>query len=264
MNILQEIAQRTKERIDTQKKILPMAQIIEMVHLNQQRGQSVCDFPFEKALKAEDIALICEIKKASPSKGIIAKDFSYLDIAKDYEGAGAAAISVLTEPFYFMGNNSYLREIAKTAKIPLLRKDFTVDSYMIYEAKLLGASAVLLICAILDSDTLVEYISTAHNLGLSAVVEVHNENEIAMALSAGARIIGVNNRNLKTFKVDITLSEHLRKLVPGDILFISESGISSPGDITKLREISADAALIGESIMRSLDKKAEINRLRGK
>lgn len=258
MNILQEIADRTKERVEAQKKIIPLEQIKEMVCTNA--GNS---FPFEQALKSDDIAFICEIKKASPSKGVIAEDFPYIDIAKDYEAAGAAAISVLTEPFYFMGNDNYLREIADAVKIPLLRKDFTVDSYMIYEAKLLGASAVLLICSILDSSTLAEYIAIAHKLGLSALVEVHCEKEISMALSAGARIIGVNNRNLKTFEVDIALSERLRKLVPPDILFVSESGINSPIDIAKLRQIGANAVLIGESLMRRQDKRAEINRLRG-
>jgi indole-3-glycerol phosphate synthase len=168
---------------------------------------------------------------------------------------------VLTEPYYFKGNDRYLHEIANTVKIPLLRKDFTIDSYMIYEAKILGASAVLLICALLDKDTLAEYISIAHNLGLSALIETHNEDEIETALSVGARIIGVNNRDLKTFNVDITLSERLKKIVPADILFISESGINSPEDIANLRHIGADAVLIGESIMRSSDKQVEIKRL---
>ena len=241
-----------------QKKVLPMERVMEMV-----RPDTASRFPFENALKSKDIAFICEIKKASPSKGVIAEDFPYLDIAKDYEAAGAAAISVLTEPFWFKGHDSYLREIADTVKTPLLRKDFTIDSYMIYEAKLLGASAVLLICSVLDRDTLAEYIAISHSLGLSALVEAHDEDEIETALSAGARIIGVNNRNLKTFDVDITLSERLRKLVPPDVLFVSESGISSPADIEMLRGIGADAVLIGESIMKSVDKKTEINRLRG-
>lgn len=258
LNILQKITHSTKERVEAQKKILPMAQIIEMM-----RPSAESSFSFENALKSKDIAFICEIKKASPSKGIIAEDFPYIDIAKDYEAAGAAAISVLTEPFWFKGDDRYLREIADAVKIPLLRKDFTVDSYMIYEAKLLGASAVLLICSILDKNTLAEHISTSHSLGLSALVEVHNEDEIEMALTAGARIIGVNNRNLKTFEVDITLSERLRKLVPSEIIFVSESGISSPSDIDMLRKIGANAVLVGESIMKSIDKKAEVNRLRG-
>ena len=258
MNILQEIVGRTKERIEAQEKILPPEKIIEMA-----QAVRTSDFPFEKALRTKDIAFICEIKKASPSKGVISEDFPYLNIAKEYETAGAAAISVLTEPFYFEGNDRYLQEIAKTVSIPLLRKDFVVDSYMIYEAKLLGASAVLLICAILTDDTLAEYINIAHSLGLSALVETHSEEEVSMALSAGARVVGVNNRNLETFEVDITLSERLKKLVPPDIIFISESGISQPVDIVKLREIGANAALIGESIMRKSDKVAEINRLRG-
>ena len=256
MNILQAIAERTKKRIEAQKKMLPPDKIAEMACIGTKNG-----FPFEKALRSEDIAFICEIKKASPSKGIIAEDFPYLDIAKDYETAGAAAISVLTEPFYFMGSDQYLREIANTANVPLLRKDFTVDSYMIYEAKLHGASAVLLICALLNKDTLSEYVNTSHNLGLSALVEVHDEEEVSMALSCGARIIGVNNRNLKTFEVDIGLSGKLRKLVPPDVLFVSESGIQDAHDIAKLREMGADAALIGESLMRSGDIKAAMQAL---
>ncbi|MCL1819940.1 MAG: indole-3-glycerol phosphate synthase TrpC [Oscillospiraceae bacterium] len=272
MNILHEIAQRTKERIEERKKTLPLEKIIDSVGAAfsppafpfEKRAVGddrpyMDDFPFEKSLKSDDIAFICEIKKASPSKGIIAEEFPYLDIAKDYEAAGAAAISVLTEPFYFQGSDSYLREIADTVTIPLLRKDFTVDSYMIYEAKLLGASAVLLICSILDKDTLAEYIDIAHDIGLSALVETHSEEEVHTALSAGARIIGVNNRNLKTFEVDITLSERLRPLVPPDVLFVSESGVSRPEDISKLREIGADAALVGETLMRAPDKKAALD-----
>lgn len=258
MNILQEIAARTKERIDEQKKLQPIEKVVELARSVPNYG-----FRFEKVLQTSDIAFICEIKKASPSKGIIAEDFPYLDIAKEYEAAGAAAISVLTEPYYFKGDNGYLREIADTVSIPLLRKDFTVDSYMIYEAKVLGASAVLLICAILDQDTLAEYVSIAHDLGLSALVETHSEEEVDMALTAGARIIGINNRDLSTFTVDITLSERLRKMVPNDILFVSESGIKTSDDIDKLRTMGANAALIGETFMRSADKKAEINRLRG-
>ena len=240
MNILQEIAERTKERIAAKQ-----------------------DFPFEKALRGKDVSFICEIKKASPSKGIIAEDFPYLQIAKDYEAAGAAAISVLTEPFWFQGSDDYLREIANAVQIPLLRKDFTVDSFMIYEAKFLGASAVLLICSILTEAELAEYIKIAHGIGLSALVEVHSQEETEMALAAGARIIGVNNRDLKTFEIDLSLSERLRKLVPPEIIFVAESGISTAADIEKLRRINAHAALIGESIMRSPDKIAAIKKLYG-
>jgi indole-3-glycerol phosphate synthase len=255
MNILAEIAERTKERVREQKAVGAIC--------DRPQANEVRPYAFETALKQPDIAFICEIKKASPSKGVIAEDFPYLDIAKDYEAAGAAAISVLTEPFYFQGDDRYLREIAGTVKIPLLRKDFTVDSYQIYEAKALGASAVLLICAILDKGTLSEYIKIAHGIGLSALVEAHDERETEMALSAGARIVGVNNRDLKTFRVDISLSGRLRKLVPEDVIFVAESGISTPEDINRLREAGADAALIGETFMRAPDKKAAIAKLRG-
>ena len=258
MNILQEIAWRTRERIEARKRILPLDKIMETACSNTGGG-----LLFEKALRSEDIAFICEIKKASPSKGIIAGEFPYLDIARDYVAAGAAAISVLTEPYYFKGSDQYLRDIADVVSIPLLRKDFIVDRYMIYESKLLGASAVLLICAILDQDTLAEYISIAYDLGLSALVETHDEEEVDMALSAGARIIGVNNRNLKTFEVDITLSERLRALAPPDVLFVSESGVSRAEDISRLRRNSIDAVLIGEALMRSPDKKAALADLRG-
>ena len=246
MNILNEIAARTQERINEKKKILPLVKIKEMA---EQSGKNQ-DFPFERTLRDDDISFICEVKKASPSKGIISEDFPYLQIAKGYEASGASAISVLTEPYYFQGDDCHLREIADAVSIPLLRKDFTVDEYMIYEAKILGASAVLLICAILDKDTLAEYISIAHNIGLSVLVETHDEVEIEMALNAGTRIIGVNNRDLKTFEVDITLSERLRPLVPEDIIFISESGIKTPDDIAKLRKIGANAVLVGETLMR--------------
>ena len=279
MNILHEIAQRTMERVEAQKKAFPLERIKEMVcHYTSSdplpqstpAGSGCCKsdadsgFAFENALRSDDIAFICEIKKASPSKGVIAKDFPYLDIARDYEAAGAASISVLTEPYYFKGSDRYLREIADAVSIPLLRKDFTVDSYMIYEAKLLGASCVLLICALLEQDALEEYIATAHNLGLSALVEIHDEREMDMALSASARIIGVNNRNLKTFEVDMTLSERLRALAPPDVLFVSESGISQSEDIARLRRIGVDGVLIGETLMRAPDKKAALAELRGK
>jgi len=258
MDILQELAARTKERVEAQKAVIPPVKMAELAHSLPARG-----FPFEAALRGPDIALICEVKKASPSKGVITQDFPYLDIAREYEAAGAAAVSVLTEPSRFRGDDRYLREIADAVSIPLLRKDFTVDSYMIDQAKVLGASAVLLICALLDDDTLATYIRAADNLGLSALVEAHDEKEIRMALDADARIVGVNNRDLRTFEVDITLSEQLRPLVPRDILFVSESGIQSSEDIARLRAAGVNAALVGESVMRSADKKAAIARLRG-
>jgi len=237
---------------------LPIERLIEMAY---QAGISN-EFPFEKALRSDDIAFICEIKKASPSKGIISDDFPYLEIAKDYEAAGAAAISVLTEPYYFMGDDAHLKEISEAVKVPLLRKDFIVDSYMIYEAKLLGAAAVLLICAILEQDTLAEYINIAHGIGLSCLVEAHNGHELNMAISAGARIIGVNNRNLKTFSIDTGNSIRMRKLVPPGVIFVSESGIRTAKDVGLLRANKVDAVLIGEALMIAHDKKAMLDTLR--
>lgn len=220
-------------------------------------------FPFRKALSGDEISFICEVKRASPSKGLIAPDFPYLDIARDYERAGASAISCLTEPFWFKGRDEYLAEISNAVTIPVLRKDFTVDEYMIYEAKTLGASAVLLICSILSKEQLSEYLGIAHSLGLSALVEAHDEDEVRTALSVGAGIIGVNNRDLRTFTVDINNSARLRKLVPPEILFVSESGIKTAADIEALRSNGTNAVLIGETLMRSPDKKAALDELRG-
>lgn len=220
-------------------------------------------FPFEAALQKAGIAYICEVKKASPSKGIIAEDFPYLTIAKEYEQAGAGAVSVLTEPEFFLGSDRYLEEIAKNVSIPVLRKDFTVDEYQIYEAKTLGASAVLLICSLLDEQTLRYFLEICDTLGLSALVEAHTAEEIDMAVKAGARIIGVNNRNLKTFDVDVSNCARLRSLVPGNILFVAESGVKTPADIDSLRNTGADAVLIGETLMKSTDKKAALEILNG-
>lgn len=220
-------------------------------------------FPFRKALSGDEISFICEVKRASPSKGLIAPDFPYLDIARDYERAGASAISCLTEPFWFKGRDEYLAEISNAVTIPVLRKDFTVDEYMIYQAKTLGASAVLLICSILSKEQLSEYLGIAHSLGLSALVEAHDEDEVRTALSVGAGIIGVNNRDLRTFTVDINNSARLRKLVPPEVLFISESGIKTAADIEALRSNGTNAVLIGETLMRSPDKKAALDELRG-
>lgn len=258
--ILEEIAERTKVRVAEQKKKISLEEIkTKALEMDANTG-----FPFLKALQQEDISFICEVKKASPSKGLIAPDFPYVEIAKEYEEAGAAAISVLTEPYYFQGKNEYLEEIVKNVTIPVLRKDFTVDEYMIYEAKTIGASCVLLICAILDLSTLKKYLDLAHSLGLSAIVEAHDEEEVKMALESGAKIIGVNNRDLRTFTVDINNSARYRKMVPEDIVFISESGIKTAADIQKLRENGTNAVLIGETFMRSADKKAALKELRGK
>ena len=258
MTILDELAEYAKERVENQKKKISLAEIKNSA-LSLPKG----DFSFEKALKKDDIAFICECKKASPSKGIIAENFPYLQIAKNYETAGADCISVLTEPKWFLGSDEYLKEIANAVSIPCLRKDFTVDEYMIYQAKLFGASAVLLICSILSESKLKEYIAICEMLGLSALVEVHDESEIQTALQAGAKIIGVNNRNLKDFSVDTNNSGNLRKLVPNDIIFVSESGVKTSEDVQTLRNIGANAVLIGETLMRAENKSQKLAELRG-
>ena len=258
MTILDELAAYAKERVQAAEKALPPAVLREQAFALP-KGH----FAFENALKTPDISFICECKKASPSKGLIAPDFPYLRIARDYEAAGADAISVLTEPKWFLGSDQYLRQIAENVSIPCLRKDFTVDEYMIYQAKLLGASAVLLICSILSPSQLREYLSLCDELGLSALVEAHDEAEIQMALTAGARIIGVNNRNLRDFTVDTQNSARLRKLLPPDVLFVSESGVRSAEDVASLRKIGADAVLIGETLMRAEDKAAKLRELKG-
>lgn len=256
--ILDEIAARTRERIVLAKQAYPP----ENVRREAEALARTAEYPFEQALKEPGLSFICEVKKASPSKGVIAGHFPYQEIAKDYEAAGAAAISVLTEPFYFQGQNDYLKEIAATVKIPVLRKDFMIDPYMIYEAKIMGASAILLICAILEEAQLREYRQLAEALGMSALAEAHDETEVERALRSGARIIGVNNRNLQTFEVDVANSVRLRSLVPDEYVFVSESGIQGPEDTRKLYENGTDAVLIGETLMRSPDKKAALALLR--
>lgn len=314
--ILDEIAAKTKERVAEQKKKVPLEemkrQALDIVARETDNGSSpYSKFLFRDNLAADGISFICEVKKASPSKGLIAPDFPYVEIAKEYEAAGASAISVLTEPFYFQGSNQFLMDIKKEVNIPLLRKDFTVDEYMIYEAKVIGASAVLLICAILDDEQLASYLQLAHELGMSALVEAHDEEEVRRAIACGAGIIGVNNRDLRTFTVDIMNSVRLRKLIPdmvpakrspmkestkgstkgsgtdtvcdvrSDIeydrgsdpfvecsvhqkmVYVSESGIKTKEDIDRLKANGTDAVLIGETFMRSPDKKKLFAELRG-
>lgn len=255
--ILDNIITTTKTRLNKEKQKITFDQmklLAEQIHCPS-------GFPFEAALKKQDISFICEVKKASPSKGIIAQDFPYVEIAIDYEKAGASCISVLTEPDFFMGCNEYLIEIRKNVCIPLLRKDFIIDAYQIYQAKVIGADCILLIAAVLKKETLGEYINLCDHLGLSALVEAHDEKEVESAIGAGARIIGVNNRNLKTFEVNIQNSIQLRKLVPEHILFIAESGIKTAEDIQALRAAQVDGVLIGETLMRSLDKKKMLQEL---
>ncbi|MBR4225160.1 MAG: indole-3-glycerol phosphate synthase TrpC [Oscillospiraceae bacterium] len=258
MTILDELAAYARERVAAAKKILSTGELREKA-LSLPKGS----FEFEAALGKPDISFICECKKASPSKGIIAEDFPYMTIAREYEQAGADLISVLTEPKWFLGSDEYLREIASQVSIPCLRKDFTVDEHMIYEAKLLGAKAVLLICSISSEEEIRRYIGICDELGMSALVEAHDADEIRTALRCGARIVGVNNRDLKTFSVDTGNSRRLRELVPGDVLFVSESGISCAEDVQRLREAGADAVLVGETLMRAEDKAAKLKELRG-
>ena len=249
--ILDQLVDHARERVAEAKKKIPFEKMKQMA-LEMAAKEPVRDaFAFEKALRRPELSFICECKKASPSKGLIAPDFPYLEIAKEYEKAGADCISVLTEPRWFLGKDQYLR------------KDFAVDPYMIYEAKVLGASAVLLICSILEKAQLKEYLQIAEGLGLSALVEAHDEEEIAKALEAGARIIGVNNRNLKDFTVDTENSRKLRNMIPKEVLFVSESGVKTPEDVQKLREIGADAVLIGETLMRAADKSETLAYLTG-
>ena len=256
--MLDEIVEKTRQRIAEAKEMKSLEELkaevgqLEITH----------EFPFKNALNDDEISIIAEVKRASPSKGMIVEDFDYVAIAKEYESAGASAISVLTEPYFFKGSDDYLREIAENVSIPILRKDFVVDEYMIWEAKLLGASCVLLIVSILSIVELKKFLDLAHDLGLSAIVETHDGNEIMTALTVGAEIIGVNNRNLQDFTVDIENSISLRRCVSGDVIFISESGIKTPEDVRKLKENDVDAVLIGETLMKSNDKKAMISELK--
>jgi len=258
MTILDELAAYAGERVSKNKAVLSLEELKAEVKLLPKKN-----FEFEKALMKEDISFICECKKASPSKGLIAPDFPYLQIAKEYEAAGADCISVLTEPKWFLGSDDYLKEITDNVSIPCIRKDFTVDEYMIYEARKLGASAVLLICSILTEEQIKEYIGICDELGLSALVEAHDEEEIETAVRCGARLIGVNNRNLKDFTVDTGNSARLRKLIPENVVFVSESGVKSTEDICELRKIGANAALVGETLMRAADKTAKLKELKG-
>ena len=255
--ILGKIAESTLTRVEKAKKIFSPEQIKKEVltaNSNNQfaRGQKI---NFYKALAAPGLSFICEVKKASPSKGIISEDFPWMEIAKDYEEGGAAAVSVLTEPEFFLGSDQYLREISASVKIPTLRKDFIIDAYQLYEAKLWGAKAALLICALLEPETLSEFLSVAETLELDCLVEIHSEAEAEEAIAAGARIIGINNRDLTTFNVDTGLASRLRKKIPSGILTVAESGINSADDIRKLKDTGVDAVLIGESLMRSSDRK---------
>ncbi len=257
--ILDELAMHAKMRVVEARNREPLSVVRERAE-----ARPFPDFAFEKALSGPDLAFICEVKKASPSKGLIAPEFPYVQIAKDYEAADADAISVLTEPKWFLGSKEYLNEIADAVSVPCLRKDFTVDEYMIWSARARGASAVLLICAILDDARLRAFRELADELGLSALVEAHEEREVERALNAGARVVGVNNRDLRDFTVDTGNSARLRSLIPDDVLYVSESGVKTAEDVAQLRAMGADAVLIGETLMRAADKTAKLAELRSR
>ena len=261
--ILDNLAAATQARVERKKAHIPLETVKEQA-LNLAAKEGTFTFPFEQAVAKEGISFICEVKKASPSKGIIAEDFPYLEIAREYEKAGADCISVLTETDYFKGEDRFLREINDAVQIPTIRKDFIIDEYMIYEAKLLGASCVLLIAALLDTETIRQYKAICDQLGLSALVEAHDEAEAASALEAGARMVGVNNRNLKDFTVDIHNSTMLRERVPRNVLFVAESGIKTAEDITELVSAGVNGVLIGETLMRSPDKARMLDELRSR
>ena len=254
MTILDEIAAKTRERVAACKAVVPLEQVKrEALKMDANTG-----YPFEKAIAKEGLSFICEVKKASPSKGLIAREFPYVDIAQDYEKGGASAVSVLTEPYYFQGSDQYLKEIRQAISLPIIRKDFVVDEYMIYEAKVMGADAVLLICAILTDEELARFFALVDSLGLTALVEAHDQQEVNRALTAGARLVGVNNRDLHTFTVDINNSIRYRKSVPKNILFVSESGIKTKEDIRRLVENQVNGVLIGETMMVAPDRAAAV------
>jgi len=255
-------AKETLSHEQAQKQALALAEKEQAAHAAHAAHAAPSEpLPFERSLSAPGLSFICEVKKASPSKGVIAEDFPFLKIAKEYEEGGAAAISVLTEPEFFLGSGEYLRKIAAAVQIPVLRKDFIIDPYQIYEAKIWGAKAVLLICALLEQETLSAFLKTASELSLDCLVEIHSEAEAQEALAAGARIIGINNRDLTTFNVDSGLTLRLRKLIPPGVLTVAESGVKSPDDIRALKETGVDAVLIGESLMRSADRKKFLREL---
>ena len=258
MTILDQLAEHARERTARAKAHRPLSEL-----RREAAALPKGEFRFEQALSGSELAFICECKRASPSRGMIAPEFPYLEIAEDYDAAGAEAISVLTEPKWFLGSDDYLRQIARAVSVPCLRKDFTVDEYMLYEAKLLGASAALLICSILDAGQLREYLAVCGELGLSALVEAHDEAEVETALGAGARVIGVNNRDLRDFSVDTGNSRRLRKLIPESVLFVSESGIRTTDDVKAAREMGADAVLVGEALMCAPDRRMKLSELRG-
>lgn len=263
MTILDTIADHARARVAAAREKVPLEELQARCHaLDRNLGPGQGRERFQRALRKPGLSFLCELKKASPSKGLIDPEFPYLDIARDYEASGADAISCLTEPKWFLGSNDIFRRVRQTVSLPMLRKDFTVDPYQIYEARFMGADCVLLICALLDTQTLQEYLALCRELGMAALVEAHDGEEVRSALAAGAEIIGVNNRNLKDFSVDFSNARRLRDLIPPDVLYVAESGVTGPEDAAALKALGADGALIGEALMRAPDKRAMLRQLR--
>lgn len=261
--ILDTIAEATAARVEREQERMSLAHLKQLIGIAENNGSQLGSGKhFFDALQKPGLSFICEVKKASPSKGIIAEDFPYLQIAREYEAAGADCISCLTEPQWFMGSDQIFLDIRRAVSTPMIRKDFTISEYQIYQARLMGADAVLLICSLLDSATLKAYLDLTHGLGMVALVETHDEKEIEQALKVGARIIGVNNRNLKDFSVDFGNAQRLRKLIPKDCLFVAESGVKIPADVSTIAAMGADGALVGEALMRSIDKAAKLAEFR--
>ncbi len=258
MNILDKLADLSRERAKREQETVSAEELREQAKaLGKGNGEA-----FLSALKKPGISFICEIKKASPSKGLISPDFPYLKIAAAYEQAGADCISCLTEPEYFLGSDDIFREVRKKVSLPMLRKDFTVSGYQLDQARVMGANAALLIVSLMDEKTLSAYLEHCEELGIAALVETHDEEEIRRAVSAGAKIIGVNNRNLKDFSVDFGNAARLRDRIPPECIYVAESGVRTPEDVQRLRQIGADAALIGETLMRAEDPAETLKSLR--
>lgn len=255
-DILTNICEYAQYRVEEEGRRVPLAEVKRQA-LALKRG----DYPFEHALGAEGLSLVCEVKKASPSKGVIDPVFDYLQIARDYERGGADCISCLTEPKWFSGSEEIFSRIRAAVTVPMLQKDFFVSEYQIYRAKTLGADAVLLIMSALTVDRAREFFGIADGLGLTALFECRDGGQISDALGIGARVVGVNNRNLRDFSIDAGRAARLRKEA-GGALFVSESGILSVADAKAQREAGADAVLLGEVLMRSKDRAALVGELK--
>jgi indole-3-glycerol phosphate synthase len=253
--MLDKIVAQKREEVEQRKKAVTIPRLQERIA----RLKPSLDLAL--ALKSNHIQLITEVKRASPSRGMLRPNFDPVELAQTYAEGGAAAISVLTEANYFMGSIEHLAAIKEVVQLPLLRKDFIFDPYQVYESQAYGADALLLIAAILSQRRLKELISLSHSLGLRCLVEVHNKSELERAVASEAEIIGINNRDLNTFSIDINMTRRLRPLIPKERIVVSESGIKNKGDIEKLRRWRVDAVLIGEALVTASDVRAKMKEL---